>query len=133
VAWSIHEPLLLRGRPGRPVFRRGDRVAEKEREPPADATGPVADAHRVARLVLRLERPRRRRPWLRLAPACRSRALRWSSHGPAVVPRYSSYWCCGCWHSFACWPAWLWQVGVRVGPVLAVPLGLNRYRNLATR
>jgi putative membrane protein len=30
---------------------------------------------------------------------------------------------------FADWPAWLWQVGCAL-PVLAVLLGLNRYRNL---
>jgi putative membrane protein len=88
--------------------------------------GPLAEAHRVAAKVLRTNggsSPTEVRLIRHSARALRRRLLR------AVVPALVIALALWLAHVWGEWPNWLW-VGACALPVLAVPLGLNRFRNL---
>ncbi len=123
---SIHEPLLLRAGRGARCSAVATGLQRKNESHLLMPPGPVAEAHRVARLVLRVS-DAASPPVVRLArharAALRRRLVR------AVVPALLVVLVLWLLAQFAGWPAWLWQVGC-AWPVLAVPLGLNRYRNL---
>jgi putative membrane protein len=123
---EIREPLLLRAGRGARCSAVATGLQSRNESHLLMPPGPVAEAHRVARLILRVS-DAASPPVVRLArharAALRRRLVR------AVVPALLVVLVLWLLAQFAGWPAWLWQVGC-AWPVLAVPLGLNRYRNL---
>jgi putative membrane protein len=121
---EVHEPLLLRAGRGARLTAVATGLAARSEIHLLMPPGPVAEAHRVAARVLDTTgSPTRVGLVPHSARALRRRLVR------AVVPAglvVLALWLAAV---FAGWPAWLWQVAVAL-PVLAVPLGFSRYRNL---
>ncbi|HEX4705672.1 MAG TPA: PH domain-containing protein [Pseudonocardiaceae bacterium] len=123
---EIREPLLLRAGRGARCSAVATGLQSRNESHLLMPPGPAVEAHRVASRALRL--PDGASPTqVRLAGhprgALRRRLIR------AVVPALLVVF--GLWFASAVagWPVWLWHVACAL-PVLAVPLGLNRYRNL---
>lgn len=123
---EIREPLLLRLGRGARCYAVATGLQNKNESHLLMPPGPVADVHRVAARVLRTTpadsptgAPLRRHP----VRALRRRLSR------AVVPPAVLVLALWLAHVWGGWPDWPWQVAC-VLPVLAVPVGLNRYRNL---
>jgi putative membrane protein len=123
---EIREPLLLRLGRGARCLAVATGLQNKNESHLLMPPGPVAEAHRVAARALRTDgagSPTETRLVRHSRRALRRRLLR------AVVPALVVV--LGLWlaHEWGGWPNWLWQVAC-VLPVLAVPVGLNRYANL---
>jgi putative membrane protein len=121
---EIREPMLLRAGHGARCSAVATGLQHKNESHLLMPPGPVGEAHRVAAKVLRADMsPTEARLVQHPARALRRRLLR------AVVPPLLlvvALWLAQVWGG---WPDWLWQIAV-VLPVLAVPLGVNRYHNL---
>jgi putative membrane protein len=123
---EIREPLLLRAGRGARCSAVATGLQSKSESHLLMPPGPAAEAHHVASRVLRV------------SDAASPTMVRLARHAPAALRRrlvravappllvVLVLWLLA---QFAGWPAWLWQVGCALA-VLAVPLGLNRYRNL---
>jgi putative membrane protein len=123
---EIREPLLLRLGRGARCLAVATGLQNKNESHLLMPPGPVAEAHRVAAKALRTNgtgSPTQVRLVRHSGRALRRRLLR------AVVPALVVV--LGLWlaHEWGGWPNWLWQVACAL-PVLAVPVGLNRYANL---
>ncbi|HEY1574600.1 MAG TPA: PH domain-containing protein [Pseudonocardiaceae bacterium] len=123
---EIGEPLLLRAGRGARCTAVATGLQHKSESHLLMPPGPVAEAHRVAAQVLRTTEAGSptRAPLVRHSTtALRRRLVR------AVVPSLLLVALLWLAHVWGGWPDWLWQVACAL-PVLAVPLGINRYRNL---
>ena len=123
---AIHEPLLLRAGHGARCSAVATGLAHKSESHLLMPPGPAIEAHRVASRALRLAdgtSPTQVRLARHSAAALRRRLVRAVGSGLVVVLLL--------WLASVAlgWPAWLWQVACAL-PVLGVPLGWNRYRNL---
>lgn len=123
---EISEPLLLRAGKGARCTAVATGLQHKSESHLLMPPGPVGEAHRVAARVLRTTdsgSPTRARLMRHPAMARRRRLVR------AVVPVLLLVLALWLGHVWGGWPDWLWQVACAL-PVLGVPLGVNRYRNL---
>ncbi len=121
---EIREPMLLRAGRGAKCSAVATGLQHKNESHLLMPPGPVDEAHRVAAKVLRSETsPTTVRLVRHPARALRRRLVR------AVVPALVLVAALWVLHVWAGWPIWLWEIAC-VLPVLAVPLGVNRYRNL---
>lgn len=121
---EVREPMLLRAGGGGMCSAVATGLQHKNEShlllPPA----PIAEAHRVAALALRTDTaPTEVRLVGHPRTALRRRLLR------AVLPPLVLVGALWLAHAVGGWPNWLWQAAC-VLPVLAVPLGVSRYRNL---
>lgn len=123
---EIREPLLLRLGRGARLSAVATGLQNKNESHLLMPPGPVAEAHQVAAKVLRANDtgpPTDVRLIRHPARALRRRLLR------AVVPGLVlvlALWLAQVWGG---WPNWPWEVACAL-PVLGVPVGVNRYRNL---
>lgn len=123
---EIGEPLLLRAGRGGRCTAVATGLQHKNESHLLMPPGPVEEAHRVAAQVLRIPdagSPTRVRLVRHSAMALRRRWVR------AVVPALVLVLVLWLAHVWGGWPNWLWQVACAF-PVLAVPVGINRYANL---
>jgi putative membrane protein len=123
---EISEPLLLRAGKGARCSAIATGLQHKNESHLLLPPGPVAEAHRVAARVLRTTdagSPTRAELVRHSTMALRRRLVR------AVVPALVLV--LGLWlaHVWGGWPNWLWEVACAL-PVLVVPVGINRFRNL---
>jgi len=123
---EIREPLLLRAGRGARCLAVATGLAHRSESHLLMPPGPAVEAHRVASRALRLTdgtSPTQVRLARHSAKALRRRLVRAVGSGLVVVLLL--------WLASVAlgWPVWLWQVAC-VLPVLGVPLGWNRYRNL---
>jgi putative membrane protein len=123
---EIREPLLLRAGKGARCLAVATGLQNKNESHLLMPPGPVRAAHRVAAKVLRTNgtgSPTETRLIRHTGRALRRRLLR------AVIPALIVVLALWLAHVWGGWPDWLWQVACAL-PVLAVPLGINRYHNL---
>ena len=123
---EVSEPLLLRAGKGARCTAVATGLQHKSESHLLMPPGPVGEAHRVAAQVLRTTEsgsPTRARLVRHSPMAMRRRLVR------AVVPPLVLVLALWLGHVWGGWPDWLWQVACAL-PVLGVPLGVNRYRNL---
>jgi putative membrane protein len=123
---EIREPLLLRIGRGARCLAVATGLQNRSESHLLMPPGPAVEAHRVASRALRLgdgTSPTEARLARHSHRAMRRRLIR------AVVPALLVVLLLWLAAVFLGWPAWLWQVAGAL-PVLAVPLGWNRYRNL---
>jgi putative membrane protein len=123
---EIREPLLLRAGRGARCLAVATGLQNKNESHLLMPPGPAHAAHRVAGKVLRVNEtgsPTEARLIRHSPRALRRRLLR------AVVPALIVVLVLWLAHVWGGWPDWLWQAACAL-PVLAVPLGVNRYRNL---
>jgi putative membrane protein len=123
---GIREPLLLRAGRGARCSAVATGLQSRNESHLLMPPGPAVEAHRVASRALRL--PDGASPTqVRLAghshKALRRRIIR------AVVPALLVLLALWLASTFGGWPTWLWHVACAL-PVLAVPVALDRYRNL---
>jgi putative membrane protein len=123
---EIREPMLLRAGRGARCLAVATGLQNKNESHLLMPPGPVRAAHRVAAKVLRTNgtgSPTEVRLIRHSPRALRRRLLR------AVVPALIVALALWLAHVWGGWPDWLWQAACAL-PVLAVPVGVNRYRNL---
>jgi putative membrane protein len=123
---EVSEPMLLRAGKGARCTAVATGLQNKNESHLLMPPGPVAEAHRVAARVLRVDEAATptRTPLVRHPrTALRRRLLR------AVVPPLVLVVALLLAHVWGDWPNWLWEAACAL-VVLAVPLGVNRYRNL---
>jgi putative membrane protein len=123
---EIREPLLLRAGHGARCSAVATGLARKSESHLLMPPGPAHEAHRVASRALRLTdgtSPTQVRLARHSGAARRRRLVRAVGSGLVVVLLL--------WLASVAlgWPVWLWRVACAL-PVLGVPLGWNRYRNL---
>lgn len=121
---EVREPMLLRAGGGGMCSAVATGLQHKNESHLLLPPGPIAEAHRVAAQALRTDTSPTRVPLVgHPSTALRRRMLR------AVVPPLVLVGALWLTHVVGGWPNWLWQAAC-VLPVLAVPLAVNRYRNL---
>jgi putative membrane protein len=123
---ELREPLLLRLGRGARLSAVATGLQTRNESHLLMPPGPLREAHRVAGAVLRMDAvdsPTNVRLVRHSSRALRRRLTR------AVVPPLVLVLALWVAHEVAGWPSVLWQIAC-VLPVLAVPLGVNRYRNL---
>jgi putative membrane protein len=123
---ELSEPLLLRLGRGARLSAVATGLQHRSESHLLMPPGPVADAHRVAAKSLRAndtDSPTEVSLIRHPGRALRRRLLR------AVLPPLVLVLALWLAHVWGGWPNWLWEAAC-VLPVLGVPLGINRYRNL---
>jgi len=123
---GIHEPLLLRAGRGARCSAVATGLTSRSESHLLMPPGPAVEAHRVASRALRLAdgtSPTEVRLAGHPRQALRRRLVRAVGSALVVV---LALWLAAV---VLGWPVWLWQAACAL-PVLAVPLGWNRYRNL---
>ncbi len=121
---EIREPLLLRLGRGARLLAIATGLQHRNENHLLMPPGPAADAHRIAAKALRTnDSPTAVELVRHPSRALRRRLLR------AVLPGLVLVLVLWLAHVWGGWPDWLWQVAC-VLPVLGVPVGANRYRNL---
>jgi putative membrane protein len=123
---ELREPMLLRAGRGARLSAVATGLQTKNESHLLMPPGPLREAHRIAGDVLRVDAadsPTNVRLVGHSTRALRRRLTR------ALVPTLVLVLALWVAHEVAGWPTLLWQIAC-VLPVLAVPLGVNRYRNL---
>lgn len=121
---EIRQPLLLRLGRGARLLAVATGLQYRNESHLLMPPGPVTEAHRVAAKALRADESPTEAALIRHpARALRRRLLRAVLPGLVVV---LALWLAHLWGGS---PNWLWETAC-VLPVLGVPLGVNRYRNL---
>lgn len=121
---EVREPLLLRLGRGARLLAVATGLQHRSENHLLMPPGPAADAHRIAAKALRTTESPTVAPLVRHpGRALRRRLLR------AVVPALLLVLALWLAHVWGGWPNWLWEAACAL-PILGVPLGLNRYRNL---
>ncbi|HEX3592088.1 MAG TPA: PH domain-containing protein [Pseudonocardiaceae bacterium] len=122
---EIREPMLLRAGKGARCSAVATGLQHKSESHLLMPPGPAVEAHRVAAEVLRAKdgSPTVAALVRHPAKALRRRLFR------AVLPSLLLVLALWLAHEWGGWPTWLWVASCAV-PVLAVPVAVNRYRNL---
>lgn len=121
---EVREPLLLRLGRGARLSAVATGLQNRNESHLLVPPGPISVVHQVAAKALRANGSPTDVPLVRHpGRALRRRLLR------AVLPPLVLVLVLWLAHVWGGWPNWLWQVAC-VLPVLGVPLGVNRYRNL---
>jgi putative membrane protein len=121
---EIREPLLLRAGGGARCTAVATGLQHRNESHLLMPPGPATEAHRVAAKVLRTKQSPTTAALVRHSPsALRRRLVRAVTPALVVV---SALWLA---RVLGGWPDWPWQVACAL-PVAAVPLAVNRFRNL---
>lgn len=121
---EIREPLPLRAGRGARCTAVATGLQHRNESHLLMPPGPAIEAHRVAAKVLRAKQSPTTVPIIRHSRrAARRRLVR--AVGPMLVI-VLALWLARAWGG---WPDWPWQIACAL-PVLAVPVALDRYRNL---